>query len=94
MTMLYANAATDRTTGVVKLVICATPQEIPWKDVVLDWTKIIGDGQLKEHNANAAIDKIAGDATTVIFAIPEEINANAEISKKIGDATNATEISD
>ena len=91
---MYANAATDRTTGLVKLAICATPQEILWRDVVRDWTKIIGDGQLKEHNANAAIDKIAGDAITAISAIQEAINANAEINKRIGDATNATEISD
>lgn len=56
--------------------------------------KIIGDGQLKGHNVNAVIDKIAGDAITAIFAILEGTNANAEINKKIGDATNATEISD
>ena len=62
--------------------------------MVRDWTKIIGDGQLKEHNANAAIDKIAGDDITAISAIQEAINANAEINKRIGDATNATEISD
>ena len=38
--------------------------------------KLIGDGLPRELSANVEIDKIAGGATTVIFAIQKGINAN------------------
>jgi len=89
---LYANAATDKTTGHARPAICAIPLETPWKDVEQDWIKIIGDGTLREHNASVEIGRIAGDATTVTSATARATNANVAIKKKIGDAIIATKI--